>query len=318
VSGTLFKNYHTQERRGDEMRREVLFFVVVGFILALVNTTNATVIWGVTGTSNMNSANALSEVFTVDTQTWTATKLDTTTLDGSNRGRNYSDIAVTQGGSVYCIGSDYKGGGSYFKDFFRLNPATGQVLQAWRGINPRNVEMNALVALNDTTLYAIEGGLSSQNNPHLIRINLNALGNYSSAVDVGQIDGTTGYSGGDVVLLLSGQNLAAASLGGGDDIYKIDLTNPATASKIVTATKANIAGLAWDYDALGGPKLLGGIFTDNAKWLYNLNLGTGSMTQVYSLNPTLSWDIFGLASVPEPATVCLLGLGTLVLLRRKR
>jgi hypothetical protein len=299
------------------MRREVLFFVVAGFILALVNTTNATVIWGVTGTSNMNSANALSEVFTVDTQTWTATKLDTTTLDGSNRGRNYSDIAVTQGGSVYCIGSDYKGGGSYFKDFFRLDPATGQVLQAWRGINPHNLEMNALVALNNTTLYAVEGGWTGQNTPHLIRINLDALGNYSSAVDVGLIDGTTGSSGGDVVLLDS-QSLAAASLGGGADIYQIDLTNPATASKIVTAAQTSIAGLAWDYDALGGPQLLSGIFTDNAKWLYNLNLGTGSMTQVVSLNPTLTWDIFGLASVPEPATVCLLGLGALSLLRRKR
>jgi hypothetical protein len=300
------------------MRRVVLSFIVAGFMLALVNTTNATVIWGVTGTSNMNSANALSEVFTVDTQTWIATKLNTTTLDGSNRGRNYSDIAVTQGGSVYCIGSDYKGGGSYFKDFFRLDPATGQVLQAWHGINPRKAEMNALVALNDTTLYAIEGGWSSQNTPHLIRINLDAAGNYSSAVDVGQIDATVGYSGGDIVLLLDGQNLAAASLGGGDDIYRIDLTNPATATKIVTTAQTNIAGLAWDHDALGGPQLLSGIFTDNAKWLYNLNLGTGSMTQVISLNSTLSWDIFGLASTPEPATVCLLGLGALVLLRRKR
>jgi hypothetical protein len=178
--------------------------------------------------------------------------------------------------------------------------------------------MNALVALNNTTLYAVEGGWAGQNNPHLIRINLDASGNYSSAVDVGMIDGTTGSSGGDVVLLLSGLNLAAASLGGGADIYQIDLTNPATASKIVTAAQTSIAGLAWDYDAFGGPQLLSGIFTDNSKWLYNLNLGTGSMTQVYSLNPTLTWDIFGLASVPEPATICLLGLGALSLLRRKR
>jgi hypothetical protein len=296
-----------------EMRRE-LIFLGVGFVLALVSITNATTIWGVTGTLNMNSADAQSEVFTVDTHTWTVTKLDTTTLDGSGRGRNYSDIAVTPDGSVYCVGSDYKGGGSYFKDFFRLDPATGQVLQAWHGINPRNLEMNALVALNNTTLYAVEGGWSNQVNPHLIRIDLDASGNYSSAADVGQIDTTTGYSGGDIVLLLNGANLAAASLGGGADIYQIDLTNPATANKIVTAAQANIAGLAWDYDATGGPMLLSGVFTDGQKWLYNLNLSDGSMTQVVSLAPTLSWNIFGLASVPEPATLLLLGLGGLAVM----
>jgi hypothetical protein len=296
----------------------LVFPVVAGFILALVNTTNATVIWGVTGTSNMNSSNAQSEVFTVNTQTWAVTKLNTTTVVGG-KGRNYSDIAVTEGGSVYCIGSDYKGGGSYFKDFFRLDPATGQVLQAWHGINPHcNLEMNALVALNDTTLYAVEGGWSSQNNPHLIRINLDASGNYSSAVDMGQIDATTGYSGGDIVLLLDGMSLAAASLGGGDDIYQIDLTNPATATKIVTAAHTNIAGLAWDYDAAGGPMLLSGIFTDNAKWLYNLSLSDGSMAQVHSVDPELNWNIFGLASVPEPATILLLTLGaTLIRIKRK-
>ncbi len=300
------------------MRRVAGFFIVAGFILALVNTTNATVIWGVTGTSNMSSTDALSEVFIVDTEIWATTKLYTTTLDGCNKGRNYSDIAVTQGGSVYCIGSDYKGGGSYFKDFFRLDPATGQVLQAWHGINPRCLEMNALVALNDTTLYAVEGGWSTQNNPHLIRINLDASGNYSSAVDVGQIDATTGYSGGDIVLLLDGISLAAASLGGGDDIYQIDLTNPATASKIVTAAQTNIAGLAWDYDAAGGPMLLSGIFTDNTRWLYSLSLSDGSMAQVHSVAPELNWNIFGLASVPEPATLLLLTLGaTLIRFKRK-
>jgi hypothetical protein len=287
--------------------------ICIALVLTAGTAANATVIWGVTGTSNMNSVNAQSEVFTVDTVTSTVTKLYTTTVD-NGLGMNFSDIAVTSGGSVYCVGSDYKGGGSYFKDLFRLNPTTGQVIQSWHSINPRGMEINALVAVNETTLYAVEGGWTSQVSPHLIRINLDAFGNYSSADDVGQIDGTTGSSGGDVVALLGSGGLCAASLTSGATIYQIDPTNPAAASVLVTAAMANIAGLAWDYDT---SVLLAGIFTDNNQNLYSLSLVNGSMAQVHSMGSDLDWNVFGLASVPEPATIALLGLGGLLLRRRK-
>lgn len=308
------------------MRRLILIHSVLGMVLALVSTANATIIWGVTGTANMNQASARSEVFTIDTTAWTVTKLHTTTRNCHSKGRNYSDIAVTPSGRVYCVGSDYKGGGSYFKDFFQLDPATGQVTNVWHGINPRGKQMNALTALDDKTLLAVEGGYYGMQ-PYLIKIELDDSGNFVQATNLGQIDGYSAKSsGGDIVRKSDGSCFLAA-LGGGDDFYQIDPQDPGSASKLVTIDRSSIAGLAYDFDAVVGsspydfegavsPALLGGVFT-NDRSIYNINLTTGITTQVFDLSGQIQWNIFGLDSVPESTTALFLTLGA-VLIRIKR
>ncbi len=308
------------------MRKLLLIHSVVGMLLALVSTANATIIWGVTGTANMNQASARAEVFTIDTTTWTVTKLHTTTQNCCGKGRNYSDIAVTPSGRVYCVGSDYKGGGSYFKDFFQLDPATGQVTNVWHGINPRGEEMNALTALDDKTLLAVEGGYYGMQ-PYLIKIELDDSGNFVQATNLGRIDGCSAKSsGGDIVCKPDGSGFLAA-LGNGDDFYQIDPQDPASASKLVTIDRSSIAGLAYDFDAVVGsspydfegavsPALLGGVFT-NERAIYNINLTTGITTHVFDLSGQIKWNIFGLDSVPEPTTALFLTLGA-VIIRIKR
>jgi len=283
----------------------------------------ATIIWGVTG-SHVDNPIAQAEVFKVDTVSWTLTKLHTTAA-----GTNFSDIAVTPSGRVYAIGSDYNHvDGEYFKDFFQLDPEDGQVTNSWHGVNPRDQTINGLTAESDTSLLAVEGGSSGQTTPHLIRINLDAAGGYVDADDLGEIDTTPGLSDGDIVRSPDGSYFIAA-LGGGDDLYEIEPTDPSSASHMITVLGLpQIAGLAYDFDAAVGsapynfggaasPALLAGVFQDGKK-LYDVNTSTGAMTEVFDLTGHLDWNVFGLDSVPEPTTLVLLLLGATLIGAKRR
>jgi len=155
--------------------KQTELFVSIALFLLLTGSARAATIRGVTVNKNMSDPDSRSEVFTIDTETRTVTNLHTTTLDEYNLGRNYSDIAITASGGIYAIGSDYKDGGSFFEDLFRLDPTTGLATDAWHNVNLRGKPINGLTALDETTLLAVEGGRAGIVLPHLIQINLDPV-----------------------------------------------------------------------------------------------------------------------------------------------
>ncbi|MDD5327683.1 MAG: PEP-CTERM sorting domain-containing protein [Phycisphaerae bacterium] len=237
-------------------------------------------------------------------------------------GKRMTDIAVTpSSSSLYTITGD--GGTS----LYRFDVDNGRLLDSWNlGIQAAGFK-NALVAESDTSLL-----LMSNDKTNLWRINLDNTGNYVSTSTIGNIGK---YSSGDLAISPNGTIYFSAvdssnSTTAKNRLYTIDLTGTkplVTEIGIIHKAGSNprrswlpqIYGLAFDEDGvLYGGRGVFGVAED----IYKINLLDASATFAWTMHS--SSGINGLASapgitnVPEPATICLLGLGSLSLIGRKK
>ena len=237
------------------------------------------------------------------------------TILNAGTGKKMTDIAITPSGSrLYTITSD--GGVA----LYRYDVDDGHLLNSWNlGIGGTGTGYkNALVAESETSLL-----LMSNDKTNLWRINLDAAtGNYSSTSNLGNIGL---YSSGDLaispdgVLYLSSVDLPN-SLTAKNRLYKIDLSGSPVATQIgIIHVGPNpltqIYGLAFDENGVlyGGRGAVG-----VAEDVYTISLLNASATFGWTMQCVPPTGINGFASVPEPATIALLGLGVLALLRKRK
>ncbi|MFA5239454.1 MAG: PEP-CTERM sorting domain-containing protein [Phycisphaerae bacterium] len=238
-------------------------------------------------------------------------------------GRRMTDIAVTpSSSSLYTITND--GGTS----LYRYDVDDGRLLDSWNlGIQAAGFK-NALVAESDTSLL-----MMSNDKTNLWRINLDSTGNYVSTTTIGNIGK---YSSGDLAIAPDGTIYFSSvdyrnSTTARNRLYTIDLagTKPlVTEIGIIHQAGSNprwswlpqIYGLAFDED---GVLYAGRGVSGVAKDVYKINLHDASATFGWTMN--FASGINGFAStycettnVPEPATICLLGLGALSMVGRKK
>lgn len=238
-----------------------------------------------------------SKIIVMDSVSHAETVLNTGT------GHEMTDIAITPSGSrLYTVG-----GTAYSAPYlYRFDPITGQQLGSeWHlGLTTFN---NTLVAESETLLLVM-----ADDSTHIWRIHLDVGGDWLSTEDLGDIGVS---SAGDLAFSPSGE-LYLSSVD--NRLYTIDLSGgPPTATEIgiinVNGTElTQVFGLAFDENGI----LYGGRGNPLVQDIYTISLNDASATYAWSM--TNAEGIFGFASVPEPATVALLGLGSLTLLRRKR
>jgi hypothetical protein len=232
-------------------------------------------------------------------------------------GLRLTDAAITPSGSrLYTITGD--GGTS----LYRYDSTNGSLLDSWDlGIGDTGFK-NALVAETETSLL-----LMSNNRTNIWRINLNAAGDYISTDDLGDVGL---YSSGDLafspdgVLYLSSVDVPN-SLTAKNRLYSIDLNGSPVVTEIGVIHEAGhnpdtdwltqIFGLAFDEaGVLYGGRGAYGVAED----VYTISLLNASATFGWTMQCRPPTGINGFASVPEPATVCLLGVGALSLICRKK
>jgi hypothetical protein len=283
------------------MKKALVFIVATAVVLSLGTAANAATIYGVTGPSGVTSGGG--EVFKIDTSTSNPT---ITLLGMYPTSNSYGDIAVTPSGRLYVVGN--VGGSGWATGIGELDPENGSL--EWSNmLSATGTNFNALTAESDTSLLAVQGGTGGS--ADLYRLNLDNNGYYIGKTLLGTIDAQSN-SGGDITKTPSGSYIAATN--NGTDIYEFSASSPLTATKACDIVGIDWVGaLAYDY-ATG--KLYCGKFQGST--LYTLNLSTGVTTAVTTTGYTLTKGIFGLASVPEPCTIAILGLGSFILVRRKR
>jgi hypothetical protein len=259
--------------------------------------------WGVTGV-NFMGPNDYSEVFKVDPATGAVTIVGAYT--GSS---TYSDIAMTPNGNLYTVGYDadgVTGTTGNFYDFYRLDPTTAAMIGWWLDVFRADgrQQVNALCAESDTSLLAIEGG--GVNNPHLMRINLDGSGDYSSLSDLGALP--TGPSGGDLDKdPFTGKWYGAFEGSGQTEIWELNIANPASSTQASAHSVTYLAGLSFRPNGTTTGVSLAGSWNDT--WLYEVNVNTSSTTQLWDLSivhnggDVITGNIFGLSPIqPESVT----------------
>jgi hypothetical protein len=239
-------------------------------------------------------------------------------------GKRMTDIAITPGGSqLYTITGDG------YTSLYRYDVDDGLLLDSWNlGIGGTGFK-NALVAESETSLL-----LMSNDKTNIWRINLNAAGDYVSTDIIGNIGL---YSSGDMAISPDGVLYLSSvdqkeNLNAKNRLYRVDLTGGTPVAteigvihKVGRNPKKNwltqIYGLAFDENGVlyGGRGAVG-----VAEDVYTINLLDASAVFEWTMQCYPPTGINGFASapvftnVPEPATIALLGLGTLVLLRKRK
>jgi len=218
-------------------------------------------------------------------------------------GHNLTDIAVAPSGQrLYAVGNN----ASDAKYLYRYDPLTGLELNKWN-LGTGNFH-NALVAESETSLL-----LMADDSSKIWRVNLDASGDYLSTSLLGYAGFT---SDGDLAFGLDGTLYAAGNpecgQGPNSQLYSISLGGGLSSTHIGDMGHKNFYGLAIDeqgilYAGRGEP-------SDGEK-IYTVNTSTGATSLVYNTN--LPCGIYGMASVPEPATLLVLIISGLVAIGTK-
>jgi hypothetical protein len=275
-----------------------------------------TVLWGVTGV-NFGAVNEYSQVFKVDTATGTVTIVGAAA-------HLFSDIAATPNGNLYAVGRSTNdniacpGGGASanFNDFYRLDPCTAAIVTAWDDVftTAGFRHVNALSAENNTSLLAIEGGgicagWSCTNAPQLLRITLDAGGNYVSITNLGTIaaagansmccDGDLDQDPG------TGKWYAGFWAPTGSEMVEVNLANPG----LSTLRGQSLVSWQGGFAFLSSGTAYAGSWAD--KKLYTVNVLGGGNSVAWDLSGSLAGCIFGLSrSYPTVSTPTTTGTGT--------
>jgi parallel beta-helix repeat protein len=212
---------------------------------------------------------------------------------------------MTPNGNLYTVGMDKDGktgSSSNFNDFYRLDPDTGAVLQAWVNVFPDNGfrHVNALSAESDTSLLAIEGGgvcpSSYPDGPKLLRINLDGAGDFLSITNLGTIraPGAESHcSDGDLDRdPATGKWYAGFYASDGSEMVELNLANP-SASTLGSQSNIQYQG---GFAFLSNGTAYAGCWAD--KKLYTVNVISGGSAVANDLSASLAGNIFGLSSVP--------------------
>jgi hypothetical protein len=238
-------------------------------------------------------------------------------------GKRMTDIAVTPSGSrLYTITGDG------CASLYRFDIDDGRLLKSWNLRIAGTGFKNALVAESETSLL-----LMSNDRTSIWRITLDAAGDYVSTDLIGNVGL---YSSGDLAISPDGTLYFSAvdrpgSLTAKNRLYTIDLSaDEPLVTEVGIIHKAGrnpqtdwltqIYGLAFDENGVlyGGRGAVG-----VAEDVYMINLLDASATYAWTMQCDPSTGINGFASaldftnIPEPATLLLLTLGTL-LMRAKR
>jgi len=225
-------------------------------------------------------------------------------------GRRMTDIAITPSGSrLYTITSD----GS--TSLYRFDVSTGLQLNSWNlGIGDTGFK-NALVAKDETSLLFM-----SNTRTHIWQVNLDAAGNFVNTVDLGDLGL---YSAGDLAVSpVTGELYLSSVVNSPTAINRLYKINFGSLSTTLIGTihegglnLTQIYGLAFDENGiLYGGRGAWGVAED----VYTISLLDASATYGWTMQCVPPTGINGFASVPEPATIALLGFGTLSLVTRRR
>jgi hypothetical protein len=296
------------------MKRDLLVVTIVLFlattIVIAIPSVKASpaILWGVTGAPGGTGPypGRYSEVFKVDTATGVVTMVNNALSNAL-----YGDIAMTPRGNLYTTGADdtIQAPNTVlainFNDFYRLDPATGNVITKWpnvfmtAGFN----RANALAAESDTSLLAIEGGgvgisWGYPTGPRLLRVTLDASGNFLGITSLGTIAAPAAascLSDGDLDRNpISGKWYAGFWANAGSEMLELNLANP-SASTLISQSNIQWQG-GFAFDAVGNA--YAGSWADRK--LYSVNVIGGGSSVIWDLSSYLQGNIYGLSRPALP------------------
>ena len=251
--------------------------------------------------------------------------------------------SVPKAQALPLIGSDFDG------VLYDIDPLTGAAS------NPRNTGINSLAGIEfsvDGTLYGLSTFGSSPNPNSLFRVDPRTgastlIGTTGIEVTEGGLafDPTSGLlygcqaKGQDLLYtfdlssakaavkgtIVSSGDISAISFDDRGTLYAIDqleqslLTLDPSNANIIKSTDLSISlgsTLGMDFDPSSGIMYVADGSSDGTDTLYTVDLSTGVLSPV---GPTgLTDGLSGLAIVPEPYTISLLGLGSLLVFKKRR
>lgn len=286
------------------------FMVVSCAVLGMQAMANADTLWGVTNGTGDNGFWTGGEIFTVDTANGTTNTL-ATYMSGGSEVRAFGDIALSPSGDVYVTYfSDATGD---FKTLAKVNTSTWMF--DWT--QTVSVQMNSLTFVGNT-LFAHAGGGSVDG---LYRFD--TLDGAAAPTFVGN-SGFVGSDGDLAYDRAAGKLYNVYTPNATGNLAELDISTGAatlvgtlngTAKFGTTQGGQNYGWSGLEFDSDG--KLWAGTYWDQTLYSRPDVLAGSDVVVEYDLSGSLGGNITGLSVIPEPASVFLLGLGAITLLRRR-